>query len=201
MKKSLILFMAACMSICMMAQDFNGVSCQEGQVYRDWHRVDYINIVTPLDIAQYDKIYLCPIDLSNVQWPDKLDKKYAALEQNLKILPAVIAKNITKKFKGVKVQAVNSLDEMPLDDKSIGLCLRFDELDQGDLALRVMVGAGAGAQKLTMSGVFFDKDKKEFFDFKNRHVDIIGRSYKKDLELGFANFGKDITRILENVNK
>ena len=76
-----------------------------------------------------------------------------------------------------------------------------DELDMGDRALRIWVGAGAGAQKITLSGVIFDKNKQEFFDFKHRRIMIIGRTYKKDLQLEFANFGKDIAKILDTLSK
>jgi hypothetical protein len=186
----------------MMAQDFSGVACQQGQVYNNWHKwLDYINIVMPIDIHKYEKIYLCPADISKVQWPDKTDNKYPALEQSLEAFPEIIAKNIKKQLPHLKVLTVNSLDEMKLDDKSIGLCLRFDKLDMGDRALRIWVGAGAGAQKITISGVFFDKDKKEFFDFKHRRVTVIGRTYKKDLQLDFANFGKDFAKILDTLSK
>ena len=202
MKKSLSLLTAACVSLCMMAQDFHGVTCREGQVFHNWHnRVDYINIVMPLNINRYEMIYLCPVDVSNVQLPDKSGKKYAALQESLEALPEIMAKHIKKHFPHLKVQTVNSLDELNLDDRSLGLCLRFDELDMGDLALRVSVGAGAGAQRISMAGVFFDKDKNEFFDFKKRHVDIIGRSYKKDLQLAFANFSKDIAKMLDTLTK
>ena len=202
MKKLLFLAMAACMSVCMMAQDFNRVSCQEGQVYHDWHKwVDYINIVAPIDIYKYEKIYLCPVDISKIQWPDKTDNKYPALKESLEAFPGIIAKNIKKQLPHLKVQIVNSMDEIKWDDKSVGLCLRFDELDMGDRALRIWVGAGAGAQKMSIAGVVFDQDKKEFFDFKHRRVTIIGRTYKKDLQLEFANYGKDIAKMLDILSK
>ncbi len=202
MKKYLFVLTAILLSVPMMAQDFSGVACQQGQVYNNWHKwLDYINIVMPIDIHKYEKIYLCPADISKVQWPDKTDYKYPALEQSLEAFPEIIAKNIKKQLPHLKVLTVNSLDEMKLDDKSIGLCLRFDELDMGDRALRIWVGAGAGAQKITISGVFFDKDKKEFFDFKHRRVTVIGRTYKKDLQLDFANFGKDFAKILDTLSK
>lgn len=202
MKKILILSLAACMSVCMMAQDFSGVSCQEGQVYQNWHKwLDYINIVTPVDIYTYETIYLCPVDISAVQWPDQADNKYPALKESLEAFPGIIAKNIKKQFPHLKVRQANSLDELQLDDKSLGLCLRFDELDMGDRALRIWVGAGAGAQRITLAGVLFDKDKKEVLDFKHRRVTIIGRTYKKDLQLEFANFGKDIAKILDTLSK
>ena len=202
MKKILLILAAMFLAVPMMAQEFSGVTCQQGQVYNSWHKwLDYINIVTPIDIYQYEKIYLCPPDVSGVQWPDKKDNKYPALEQSLEAFPGIIAKSIKKQFPHLKVVAVNSMDEVKLDDKSVGLCLRFDELDMGDRALRIWVGAGAGAQKITLSGVVFDKHKKEFFDFKHRRETIIGRTYKKDLQLEFANFGKDIAKILDTLSK
>ena len=202
MKKSLIVLAAILLAIPMMAQDFSGVACQQGQVYNNWHKwLDYINIVMPIDIYKYEKIYLCPTDISKVQWPDKTDNKYPALEQSLEAFDGIIAKNIKKQLPHLKVLTVNSLDEMKLDDKSIGLCLRFDELDMGDRALRIWVGAGAGAQKITISGVFFDQNKKEFFDFKHRRITVIGRTYKKDLQLEFANFGKDFAKMLDTLSK
>lgn len=202
MKKMLFVLTAILLTIPMMAQDFSGVACQQGQVYNNWHKwLDYINIVMPIDIYQYEKIYLCPADISSVQWPDKTDNKYPALEQSLETFPGIIAKNIKKQLPHLKVLTVNSLDEMNPDDKSVGLCLRFDELDMGDRALRIWVGAGAGAQKITLSGVIFDKNKQEFFDFKHRRLMIIGRTYKKDLQLEFANFGNDIAKILDTLSK
>ena len=202
MKKSLIVLAAILLTIPMMAQDFSGVACQQGQVYNNWHKwLDYINIVMPIDIYKYEKIYLCPTDISKVQWPDKTDNKYPALEQSLEAFDGIIAKNIKKQLPHLKVLTVNSLDEMKLDDKSIGLSLRFDELDMGDRALRIWVGAGAGAQKITISGVFFDQNKKEFFDFKHRRITVIGRTYKKDLQLEFANFGKDFAKMLDTLSK
>ena len=202
MKKMLFVLTAILLTIPMMAQDFSGVACQQGQVYNNWHKwLDYINIVMPIDIYQYEKIYLCPADISSVQWPDKTDNKYPALEQSLEAFPGIIAKNIKKQLPHLKVLTVNSLDEMNPDDKSVGLCLRFDELDMGDRALRIWVGAGAGAQKITLSGVIFDKNKQEFFDFKHRRLMIIGRTYKKDLQLEFANFGNDIAKILDTLSK
>ena len=202
MKKTFVLLVATCMSVCMMAQDFHGVSCKEGQVYHNWNKwLDYINIVAPIDIQNYEKIYLCPVDISKIQWPDKSDNKYPALEESLKAFPGIIAKNITKQIPHLKVQIVNSMDELKLDDKSLGLCLRFDELDMGEMSLRVWVGAGAGAQKMTLAGVVFDKDKNEFIDFRHRRVTIIGRSYKKDLQMEFANYGKDLAKILKTVSK
>ena len=202
MKKMLFVLTAILLTIPMMAQDFSGVACQQGQVYNNWHKwLDYINIVMPIDIYQYEKIYLCPADISSVQWPDKTDNKYPALEQSLEAFPGIIAKNIKKQLPHLKVLTVNSLDEMNPDDKSVGLCLRFDELDMGDRALRIWVGAGAGAQKITLSGVIFDKNKQELFDFKHRRVMIIGRTYKKDLQMEFANFGKDIAKILNTLSK
>ena len=72
MKKFLVVLTAILLTIPMMAQDFSGVACQQGQVYNSWHKwLDYINIVMPIDIYKYEKIYLCPIDVSGVQWPDK----------------------------------------------------------------------------------------------------------------------------------
>ena len=202
MKKSMLLLAATCMSVCMLAQSFNGVSCKEGQVSHDWNKwLDYINIVEPININNYEVLYLCPVDISKVQWPDKSDNKYPALEESLKAFPELITKAITKQFPRLKVQTVNSLGELTLDDKSVGLCLRFDELDMGDLSLRVWVGAGAGAQKITLAGVVFNKDKNEFFDFQERHVSIIGRSYKKDLQVDFANFGKELAKILKTLSK
>lgn len=202
MKKILVILVAILLSVPMMAQDFSGVACQQGQVYDHWQKwLDHINIVQPIDIYQFEKMYLCPPDVSAVQWPDKNDNKYPALEQSLDAFSGIIAKNIKQHFPHLKVLTVNSLDEMKLDDKSVGLCLRFDELDMGDRALRIWVGAGAGAQKITLSGVVFDKHKKEFFDFKHRRETIIGRTYKKDLQLEFANFGKDIAKILELLSK
>jgi len=202
MKKFLFVLAAILLTIPMMAQDFSGVACQQGQVYNDWHKwLDYINIVMPIDIYQYEKIYLCPIDVSAVQWPDKKDNKYPALEESLEAFPGIIAKSVKKQFPHIKVQTVNSFDEMSLDDKSVGLCLRIDELDMGDRALRIWVGAGAGAQKIAIAGVFFDKNKKEFFDFKHRRVTAVGRTYKKDLQLEFANFGNDIAKILDLLSK
>ena len=202
MKKMLFVLTAILLTIPMMAQDFSGVACQQGQVYNNWHKwLDYINIVMPIDIYQYEKIYLCPADISSVQWPDKTDNKYPALEQSLEAFPGIIAKNIKKQLPHLKVLTVNSLDEMNPDDKSVGLCLRFDELDMGDRAVRIWVGAGAGAQKITLSGVIFDKNKQEFFDFKHRRLMIIGRTYKKDLQLEFANFGNDIAKILDTLSK
>ena len=202
MKKFLVVLAAILLTFPMMAQDFSGVACQQGQVYNNWHKwLDYINIVMPIDINKYEKIYLCPVDVSGVQWPDKTDNKYPALEESLEAFPGIIAKNIKKQLPNIKVLTVNSLDEIELDDKSVGLCLRFDELDMGDRALRIWVGAGAGAQKITLSGVIFDKNKQEFFDFKHRRIMIIGRTYKKDLQLEFANFGKDIAKILDTLSK
>ena len=202
MKKSLILLMTACMSVCMLAQDFPGVSCQEGQVYNDWHKfVDYMNIVMPINVYNYEKLYICPPDISKIQWPDKTDNKYSALEESLAAFPGIIAKNIKKQLPHLKVQVVKSINDIPSDDKSLGLCLRFDELDMGDRALRIWVGAGAGAQRMTIDGVVFDKNKKEFFDFKHRRVTIIGRTYKKDLQLEFANYGKDIAKMLVTLSK
>lgn len=203
MKKhfSFVLLFAA-LSLCVSAQDLSGVTCQQGQVYNNWQKwLDYINIVQPIDIYEYKTIYLCPVDVSKVQWPDKKDKKYAAMEESLKALPGIIAKCITKGVPTVKVQLVGSLAEMKLDDKSVGLCLRIDELDMGDRALRIWVGAGAGAQKITMSGVLFDKNKTEFFDFHHRRVTVMGRTYKKDLQLEFANYGDDIAKILNILSK
>lgn len=202
MKRALVVLAAILLTIPMMAQDFSGVTCQQGQVYEDWHKwLDYINIVMPIDINKYEKIYLCPIDVSSVRWPDKEDNKYPALEKSLEAFPGIIAKNIKKQLPHINVLTVNSLDEMELDDKSVGLCLRIDELDMGDRALRIWVGAGAGAQKITIAGVIFDKDKKEFFDFKHRRITIDGRTYEKDLQLEFANFAKDIAKILNTLNK
>lgn len=202
MKKFLVVLAAILLTVPMMAQDFSGVTCQQGQVYNNWHKwLDYINIVMPIDIYKYEKIYLCPVDASGVQWPDKTDNKYPALEQSLEAFSGIIAKNIKKQLPNIKVLTVNSLDEIELDDKSVGLCLRFDELDMGDRALRIWVGAGAGAQKITLSGVIFDKNKQELFDFKHRRVMIIGRTYKKDLQIEFANFGKDIAKILNTLSK
>jgi len=202
MKKFLFGLAAILLTIPMMAQDFSGVACQQGQVYNNWHKwLDYINIVMPIDIYKYEKIYLCPVDASSVQWPDKTDNKYPALEKSLEAFPGIIAKNLKKQLPHVKVLTVNSLDEIELDDKSVGLCLRFDELDMGDRALRIWVGAGAGAQRITIAGVFFDKNKHEFFDFKHQRVTTIGRTYDKDLQLEFANFGKDIAKILGALSK
>ena len=202
MKKLFTLIIAAMMAAGVMAQDFCGVSCKDGQVYHDWNKwLDYINIVEPLDINNYETIYLCPVDISKVKWPDKSDNKHPALEESLKAFPGIIAKSITKQFSHLKVQTVNSLNELQLDEKSLGLCLRFDELDQGDLSLRIWVGAGAGAQRVTIAGVFFDKDKNEFFDFRDGRVSIIGRSYKKDLQLELENFGKDLAKMLKTLSK
>lgn len=202
MKKFLIVLAAILLTIPMMPQDFSGVACQQGQVYEDWHKwLDYINIVMPIDIRKYEKIYLCPIDISSVQWPDKEDNKYPALKESLEAFPGIIAKNIKKQIPHINVLTVNSLDEIELDDISVGLCLRFDELDMGDRAQRIWVGAGAGAQKITIAGVIFDKDKKEFFDFKHRRITIDGRTYQKDLQLEFARFGKDIAKILVTLSK
>lgn len=202
MKKTLFLLVAACMSMGIVAQDFNGVSCQEGEVYHGWKKcMDYINIVMPLNIYNYEKIYLCAPDISKIEWPDKTDNKYKALEESLSACPGLIAKNIKKQLPHLKVQVVGSLEDMKQDDKSIGLCLRFDELDMGDRALRIWVGAGAGAQKMTISGVFFDKNKKEFVDFQHRRVTIIGRTYKKDLQLEFVNYGNDIAKMLDLLSK
>ena len=129
MKKILVILVAILLSVVpMMAQDFSGVACQQGQVYDHWQKwLDHINIVQPIDIYQYEKMYLCPPDVSGVQWPDKSDNKYPALEQSLDAFSGIIAKNIKKQFPHLKVVTVNSLDEMKLDDKSVGLCLRFDE--------------------------------------------------------------------------
>ena len=202
MKKVLILVMAAMMSVGMMAEGFEGVACRDGQASYHWNKwLDYINIVEPLNIHEYETIYLCTPDISKVQWPEKSDNKYPALEQSLKAFPSILAKSIKKKLPGINVRTVNSIDEMKLDDKSLGICLRFEELDMGEMSLRVWVGAGAGAQKITLSGVIFDKDKNEKFDYRHRRVTVLGRSYKKDLQLEFANFGHDIAKMLTELSK
>ena len=179
--------MAALMSMGMMADDFK------------W--LDYIHVAEPVNIRNIDRIYLYPVDASKVEWPDKTDNKYPALEQSLKAFPDIIAKTLKKKVRGVNVIIVNSIEDAQMDDKALALSLRFDELDMGELSARIWVGAGAGAQRITLAGVCYDKDKNEVFDFHHRRLGIIGRSYKKDLQIELNNYANDIAKILNELRK
>lgn len=172
-----------------------------GETYTNWNKwLDYINIVKRIDIYRYKTIYLFPIDISQVKWPDESDNQYPALVKEIKSFPLIIKETILSEYQHLNVIIVNESEDVQQDENSLGLCLRFDELDMGNRALRFWIGFGAGAQNITISGILTDGTQKELFDFRHRRVTVAGRrKYDKSLQKEFKNFAEDICRIFEKM--
>lgn len=172
-----------------------------GDIYTNWNKwLDYINIVKRIDIYRYRTIYLFPIDNSQIKWPEESDNQYPALVEEIKNFPFIIKEAIQSEYRHLNVIIVNESEGIQMDETSLGLCLRFDELDMGNRALRFWVGFGAGAQNITISGMLIDGNSKELFDFRHRRVTVAGRrKYNVSLQKEFKNFAEDICRIFGNI--
>lgn len=208
MKKRFLFFAAVLMATTMMAnaadsQVTNADNVEANKVkneYTDWHKwLDYINIVKPLAIEQYNTLYLRPIDASAVVWPDKTDNQYDGLKNALEALPGIIKENIEKKYSHLKVVVIDDQQQIAADDKALILRLKIEELDMGNRALRVWVGFGAGHQSVAISGDVTDANGEPFFNFRHRRISNNWQTYEKILKTEFKNFSKDICRIFKEL--
>ena len=207
MKQKFLILAAILMAATMMANAANsrvsnskkGVAKNVQNEFTDWHKwLDYIKIDKPLEIEQYNVIYLRPIDISAVVWPDKTDKQYVGLQKALEALPGIIKENIEKKYPHLNV-VIDDQQAVTPDEKALILRLKIDEIDMGNRALRIWVGFGAGHQSVAISGEVTDVNNEPFFNFRHRRLSDKWDSYEKILTMEFKNFAKDICRIFKEL--
>ena len=206
MKKRFLFFAAVLMAAAMMANGAMAAKTSKKEAnqvqneFKDWHRwLDFIHIDRSLAISQYNVIYLCPIDISAVVWPDETDNQYTGLKKALEALPGIIKENIEKKYNHLNVVILDDEQAITPDEKALVLRLKIDELDMGNRALRVWIGFGAGHQSVAISGSVTDTNNEPFFNFRHRRISNNWKTYEKILKTEFKNFSKDICRIFKEL--
>lgn len=208
-KRQITLFLILCVSTLCMAQEVKPIevkpdSAVSGKSYVDWHNyLDYIHIYKTVMAKDYSRIYILPIDQSNIQFPEKQDNRYPAMVNGIKNFPDIIRTQFLKRIPNLEVVI---LKEWPAQvaDKSLCLQLTLEEIDMGSRALRFWVGFGAGAQSVKISGKVFSNTGEEFFNFNQKRLSSKGGlkfTYQRVLESEFENLGEDIAKVLINMEK
>lgn len=208
-KRQFILITALCVSMFCMAQEVKPIdvkpdSAVTGKSYVDWHNyLDYIHIYKTVMAKDYSRIYILPIDQSNIQYPEEKDNRYPAMVNGIRNFPDIIRTQFLKRIPDLDVII---LKEWPvqLADNSLCLQLTLEEIDMGSRALRFWVGFGAGAQSVKISGKVFSNTGEEFFNFNQKRLSSKGGAkftYQRVLESEFENLGEDIAKVFINMEK
>lgn len=172
----------------------------KGQEFYDWHNdIDYLNVVSPVDLSQYERIILQPFDYSKVIYPDKKDNKYPALIEALEEFPVIIRYEISKRVKGLEVVIANESNSIT-DPKALYLNLSIDMLDMGSRAARFWAGFGAGAQRFRIE-VSLQNTDGYIWNFRHERHSANSKTYKGCLTSEMSNFGEDIIKVLRGVQK
>ena len=179
-------------------------SAVSGKSYVDWHNyLDYIHIYKTVMAKDYSRIYILPIDQSNIQFPEKQDNRYPAMVNGIKNFPDIIRTQFLKRIPNLEVVILKDWPAQ-VADKSLCLQLTLEEIDMGSRALRFWVGFGAGAQSVKISGKVFSNTGEEFFNFNQKRLSSKGGlkfTYQRVLESEFENLGEDIAKVLINMEK
>lgn len=156
--------------------------------YEGDEKLDYINIMYPVDIRRYSKLYIMPVDESNVEYPEIIDKKYEALANSLNSFPGIIKFHLEMSFPYLNVIFIRNSDNISLEEDALYLQLKYDQLDMGN-----------HIQTIKISGeVNTDKQKCATFNHK-RLTFRRGRSYETILKNEFNDFGDDIVWLFRRI--
>ena len=162
--------------------------------FEDWNGIDSVMIKEIFKLNDYNTIYILPFDESKIEWPEKSDNRYEALQKALKNIPTIVQERIQKRTKkNVVIASANQQFEA----NSLKIQIVIDELNMGSRALRAWVGYGAGGQHIKISGTISDNNNKEFLNFKHKRISTSSASYQKCVEGEFIYFGEDIALILK----
>ncbi len=169
-----------------------------GSEYHDWHGdIDYINIVEPIDIRQYNTIHLMEFDYAKVEYPEKTDKRYPALESALSKFPEIVSSKLRDRYNGLNVVSNDGSQQIGANELSLELTV--EKLDMGSRAARFWGGFGAGAQRFKISVVVRDASGKNMFNFTHERHSTNVMSYEKCLLTEMENFAKDIVCVFKKI--
>ncbi len=163
--------------------------------FEDWFdHIDSVKVKEIFNLNDYKTIYIMPFDESKVEWPEKDDNRYEALEKALKKVPTVVQERLQKRLKGMNIVVATA--DQNIEANALKLNIKYEELSMGSRALRAWVGFGAGGQRIEISGTVQDGNGKEFTWFKHKRVSTNAKSYEKCVEEEFVFFGEDIAWML-----
>lgn len=142
------------------AQESNKCSCEsvnyiDGQKSENWNnRLDFFNLVKPIDVQQYRTLFLLPIDCSNTQWADPSHKTAcaAAIEEYSELF----IEGMQETFHNLEVYPAAKDEDISLNKLSLGLCIRIDEFNPAARAMRASV-------------TIFDMTNNEICDFRHKY--------------------------------
>lgn len=203
MNRNVILSLMALVFVSANAQDVvpaqnDNKAITLGSEYRDWHGdIDYINIVEPIDVRQYNTIHLMNFDYTNVEIPEKTDNRYPALMSALSKFPEIISSKLRDRYKDLNVVINDGSQQIGANELSLEL--KVDKLDMGSRAARFWGGFGAGAQRFKISVVVRDASGKNLFNFTHERHSTNVMTYEKCLLTEMENFAKDIVYVFKKI--
>lgn len=151
-------------------------------------RLDNIDIFYPIDIRNYSKLYIMPINESNVEYPKTIDKKYEALVKSLNAFPGIIKAHLEMSFPYLNVLFIRNSENISLEEDALYLQLKYDQLEVGD-----------NIQTIKISGEV-NTDNQKCATFNHKRLTLRrGRSYETILKNEFNNFGDDVVWLFQRI--
>lgn len=173
------------------AQEISSCSCEsvkliDGQQAQNWNgRLDFINLVKPIDILQYRTVCLFPVNFADTKFADPSHQ--SACAQAAEEYPEYFHEGLQETFHNLEVHQVENGEAANMNKLSLGVCIRIDEFNPA-------------AHTVNASIVIFDVTGTEICDF--RHSYSPESSTPKEAALdALDNMTNDISYVFANIVK